>query len=181
MTTDILTRRAALLSIGAFAAAGLSACNTTPTAGVPGTAPPPGLRIGAVNIDDAALVAYVGNPTASMGATGAARRTRPGVRGAHGPERPRCGAAQHQPQHALSRRRRARRSRPDNRRCDGGRPYDQRAGGFDLYFESHRSGAARAGPAGPSAVAGGRLRLPAETEARGVISPPYQPLPTAFP
>ena len=65
MPTFVFTRRAALLSLGAFAAAGLSGCNTTPTAGVqPGTAPPAGLRIGAVNVDTAPLVAYVGNPTA---------------------------------------------------------------------------------------------------------------------
>jgi len=61
----VLTRRAALFSLGAVAAAGLGGCNTTPMAGVqPGAAPPPGLRIGAVNIDTAPLVAYVGNPTA---------------------------------------------------------------------------------------------------------------------
>jgi hypothetical protein len=60
-----MTRRAALFSLGAFAAAGLSGCNTTPTAGVqPGAAAPAGLRIGAVNVDTAPLVAYVGNPTA---------------------------------------------------------------------------------------------------------------------
>jgi hypothetical protein len=65
MPTNVLTRRAALLSLGAFAAAGLSGCNTTPTAGVqPGAAPPPGLRIGAINVDSSALVGYVGNPTA---------------------------------------------------------------------------------------------------------------------
>jgi len=65
MPTNILTRRAALLSLGAFAAAGLGGCNTTPTAAVqPGAAAPAGLRIGAVNVDTAPLVAYVGNPTA---------------------------------------------------------------------------------------------------------------------
>jgi hypothetical protein len=65
MSTYVLTRRAALLSFGALAAAGLGGCNTTPTAGVqPGAAPPPGLRIGAVNVDTSPLVAYVGNPTA---------------------------------------------------------------------------------------------------------------------
>jgi hypothetical protein len=66
MLTDVLTRRAALLSFGALAAAGLSGCNTTPTAGVQAgaAAAPPGLRIGAVNIDTSPLVAYVGNPTA---------------------------------------------------------------------------------------------------------------------
>ena len=43
----------------------MGGCNTTPTAGVqPGAAPPPGLRIGAVNVDTSPLVAYVGNPTA---------------------------------------------------------------------------------------------------------------------
>ena len=63
MGTHEFTRRAALFGLGAFAAAGLSGCNTTPTAGVqPGAAA--GLRIGAVNVDAAPLVAYVGNPTA---------------------------------------------------------------------------------------------------------------------
>jgi hypothetical protein len=66
MGTHDFTRRAALLGVGAFAAGGLAGCNTTPTAAVqPGAAPPSGLRIGAVNVDDAPLVAYVGNPTAS--------------------------------------------------------------------------------------------------------------------
>ncbi len=65
MFANLLTRRAALLGLGAVASASLAGCNTTPTAGVqPGATPPPGLRIGAVNIDDSALVAYVGNPTA---------------------------------------------------------------------------------------------------------------------
>ncbi len=65
MPTFALTRRAALLSFGGFAAAGLGGCNTPPSAGVqPGAAPPPGLRIGAVNIDTSPLTAYVGNPTA---------------------------------------------------------------------------------------------------------------------
>jgi hypothetical protein len=63
MPTHVLTRRAALLSLGAFASAGLSGCNTTPTAGVqPGAAS--GLGIGAVDVDTTPLVAYVGNPTA---------------------------------------------------------------------------------------------------------------------
>ena len=61
MGTHNLTRRAALLGFGAFASAGLAGCNTTPTAGVqPGS----GLGIGAINVDTAPLVAYVGNPTA---------------------------------------------------------------------------------------------------------------------
>ena len=63
MPRDVLTRRAALLSFGAFAAAGLGGCNTTPTAGVqPGAAS--GLGIGAIEVDTTPLVAYVGNPTA---------------------------------------------------------------------------------------------------------------------
>jgi hypothetical protein len=63
MPRNVLTRRAALLSLGAFASAGLAGCNTTPTAGVqPGTAS--GLSIGAIEVDTTTLVAYVGNPTA---------------------------------------------------------------------------------------------------------------------
>jgi len=64
MSRYALTRRVALMSLAAFAGAGLAGCNTTPTAGVQTGAPPPGLRIGAVNVDDGPLVAYVGNPTA---------------------------------------------------------------------------------------------------------------------
>jgi hypothetical protein len=55
---NVLTRRAALLSLGAFASAGLAGCNTTPTAGVSG------LSIGAIEVDTTPLLAYVGNPTA---------------------------------------------------------------------------------------------------------------------
>src|SRR5271169_6310845 len=62
MPTYVLTRRGALLSFGAFAAAGLGGCNTTPTAAVSPAAS--GFRIGAVNVDTTPLVAYVGNPTA---------------------------------------------------------------------------------------------------------------------
>jgi hypothetical protein len=62
MPTYVLTRRAALLSFGAFAAAGLGGCNTTPTAGVQPAASGPG--IGAIEVDTTPLVAYVGNPTA---------------------------------------------------------------------------------------------------------------------
>ena len=61
MPKNDVTRRAALLSLGAFGAAALGGCNTTPTAGVqPGS----GLGIGAINVDTVPLVAYVGNPTA---------------------------------------------------------------------------------------------------------------------
>src|SRR5271155_1516911 len=72
MPTYVLTRRAALLSFGAFAAAGLAACNTMPTAAVSPAAS--GFRIGAINVDTTPLVAYVGNPTA-----GWAQQTLPGA------------------------------------------------------------------------------------------------------
>ena len=62
MSGNVLTRRAALLSFGAFAAAGLSGCNTTPTAGIQPVAAS-GLG-GAISVDTTPLVAYVGNPTA---------------------------------------------------------------------------------------------------------------------
>jgi hypothetical protein len=63
MPRNVLTRRAALLSFGAFACAGLAGCNTAPTAGVqPGTAS--GLNIGAIEVDTTPLAASVGNPTA---------------------------------------------------------------------------------------------------------------------
>jgi hypothetical protein len=64
MPRDVFTRRAALLSFGAFASAGLTGCNTTPTAGIQPAAPTSGLGIGAISVDTAPLVAYVGNPTA---------------------------------------------------------------------------------------------------------------------
>ena len=60
MPGDVLTRRAALLGFGAFASVGLSACNTTPTAVQPVAAS----GGGAIDVDTAPLVAYVGNPTA---------------------------------------------------------------------------------------------------------------------
>jgi hypothetical protein len=61
MPRNVLTRRAALLSLGAFASAGLAGCNTT--GGVqPGTAS--GLSIGAIEVDTTPLAASVGNPTA---------------------------------------------------------------------------------------------------------------------
>jgi hypothetical protein len=69
MPTNCLTRRTALFSLGAVVSAGLSGCNTTPTAGVqPGAAS--GSRIGGFEVDTTPLVAYVGNPTAP----GASRR-----------------------------------------------------------------------------------------------------------
>ena len=62
MPGDVFTRRAALMGFGAFAAAGLSGCNTTPMAGAQPVAAS-GLGGGAI-VDTAPLVAYVGNPTA---------------------------------------------------------------------------------------------------------------------
>jgi hypothetical protein len=63
MPGNVLTRRAALASLVAFAAGGLSACNTTPSAGIqPMAASGPGGA--AIDVDTSPLVAYVGNPTA---------------------------------------------------------------------------------------------------------------------
>ena len=64
MPTFVLTRRDALLSFGAFAAAGLAGCNTTPIPGVQSSAATSGLSVGAIEVDTTPLVAYVGNPTA---------------------------------------------------------------------------------------------------------------------
>ena len=62
MLGNVLTRRAALVGLAAFAAGGLSGCNTTPSAGIqPVAAGGPG---GAISVDTTPLVAYVGNPTA---------------------------------------------------------------------------------------------------------------------
>jgi hypothetical protein len=57
MLGNVLTRRGALLSFGAFAAAGLSGCNTTPSAGIQPGAASGG---GAIGVDTTALM----NPTA---------------------------------------------------------------------------------------------------------------------
>ena len=57
MLGNVLTRRGALLSFGAFVAAGLSGCNTTPSAGIQPGAAPGG---GAIGVDTTALM----NPTA---------------------------------------------------------------------------------------------------------------------
>jgi hypothetical protein len=62
MLGNVLTRRAALVGLAAFAAGGLSACNTTPSAGIqPMAASGAG---GAIDVNTTPLVAYVGNPTA---------------------------------------------------------------------------------------------------------------------
>jgi hypothetical protein len=60
MLGNLLTRRTALVSLAAFAAGGLSGCNTTPSAGIQ-----PVAASGAIDVDTSPLVAYVGNPTAS--------------------------------------------------------------------------------------------------------------------
>ena len=63
-----LPRREALLSLAAFGAACLSGCNAPQTAVVQTAAAQPaapGIRIGAIHVDAAPLVAEVGNPTAS--------------------------------------------------------------------------------------------------------------------
>ena len=69
MQAEISTRRAALMSLAAFAAAGLSACNSPQTLAVQVqlAAQPaaPGLRIGAIQVDTTPLVAQSGNPTAA--------------------------------------------------------------------------------------------------------------------
>ena len=129
MRGNVLTRRAALLSFGGFASAGLSGCNT-PTAGVQPAAATSGLRIGAINVDTTPLVAYVGNPTA-----GWAQQALPGalaqVLGSGAPDGPPLqvrvdtlylgggGPA----------------SRPDERRRDVGRQDDKR-GAVSTYFSS---------------------------------------------
>lgn len=61
MRGDVLTRRAALIGLGAVASASLCACNTMPMAGVE---PVPASGGGPIDVDTAPLVAYVGNPTA---------------------------------------------------------------------------------------------------------------------
>jgi hypothetical protein len=63
MSTFVMTRRAALVGIGAFASAGLSGCNTTPTPAVQSAAS--GFRIGSIEVNTAPLLAQSGDPTAS--------------------------------------------------------------------------------------------------------------------
>jgi hypothetical protein len=63
MSTYFFTRRAALVGLGAFASAGLSGCNTTPTPAVQST--PSGFQIGSIEVNTAPLLAQSGDPTAS--------------------------------------------------------------------------------------------------------------------
>jgi hypothetical protein len=64
LPTYVLTRRAALAGLGAFGAAGLSGCNTTPGPAVQ-SATASGFRIGAIEVNTAPLLAQSGDPTAS--------------------------------------------------------------------------------------------------------------------
>jgi hypothetical protein len=64
MPKDVFTRRAALVSFGAFASAALSGCNTMPVAGIQPAAAPSGPGVGPIDVDTTPLIAYVGNPTA---------------------------------------------------------------------------------------------------------------------
>ena len=66
MTHIIVTRRTALMGLGALAASGMSSCNTPPTAMPPATAPAAasGIRIGNIAVDTAPLAAQSGDPTA---------------------------------------------------------------------------------------------------------------------
>ena len=161
MLGNVLTRRAALVGLAAFAAAGLSGCNTTPSAGIQPVAAS-GLG-GAISVDTTPLVAYVGNPTAGWvqqslpGALAQALGSRaPGglhVRidtlylGNGGP------------------------GDPDRMRgvaTLGGRTINVRA--VSTYWSSpDRSGAAGTGAAGPRAGAVDRLRLPVEAK-NGVVT-----------
>ena len=63
MLRNVLTRRAALVVLAVFAAGGLSACNTTPSAGIEPMAAS-GMGGGAIDVNTTPLIAYVGNPTA---------------------------------------------------------------------------------------------------------------------
>ena len=62
--TQALTRRAALVSFGAFGAAGLGGCNTTQTA-VQSPAATSSVRISAIEVNTDPLLAQSGNPTAN--------------------------------------------------------------------------------------------------------------------
>ncbi len=63
MSTYFFTRRAALAGLSAFASAGLSGCNTTPTPAVQTNAS--SFRIGSIEVNTAPLLAQSGDPTAS--------------------------------------------------------------------------------------------------------------------
>jgi hypothetical protein len=62
MSAFVMTRRAALVGMGAFASAGLSGCNTTPTPAVQTAAS--GFLIGSIEVNTAPLLAQSGDPTA---------------------------------------------------------------------------------------------------------------------
>ena len=131
MPKNKMTRRAALLSLGAFGAAALSGCNTTPTAGVqPGAASRAWHRRHQCRYD--APGGLRRQSDRGLGATGAARRARPGSRDRGARRAP----AQRAYRHPLSRRRRAGRSRPDERRREARRTHDHCAGGIDILLQA---------------------------------------------
>jgi hypothetical protein len=153
MLGNLLTRRATLVSLAAFAAGGLSGCNTTPSAGLqPVAASGVG---GAISVDTSPLVAYVGNPTA-----GWVQQSLPGALArVLGP-----ATALHVRIDTLY----LGNGGPDERRRDPGRQDDQCAGGLDLLANPDRPGAAGTGAAGPRAGVVCRLRLPAKTKNGGL-------------
>jgi hypothetical protein len=65
MSSIIVTRRGALLSFGALAAAGVAGCNTAqPPVAVAAAPAPVGYRIANIAVDTGPLAAQSGNPTA---------------------------------------------------------------------------------------------------------------------
>ena len=161
MLGNLLTRRAALVGLAAFAAGGLSGCNTTPSAGIQPW-PPRGLG-GAISVDTTPLVAYVGNPTA-----GWVQQSLPGALAQVLGSRASGGLHVRIDTLYLGN---GGPGDPDRMRgvATLGRPDDQRAGGLDLLAKPDRSGAAGTGAAGPRAGAVGRLRLPVEAK-NGVVT-----------
>ena len=160
MLGNLLTRRAALAGFGAFAAAALGGCNTTPSAGV--------------------------QPIAGSGAAGPSASIRrrwwlmsaippPAGWSSPCPARSRAGSrvegvwrSSRACRHAVSRQRWTRGSGSHDRRRDVGRPDNQCAGDLDVYFKPDGPGAAGTGAAGSGAGAVGRLRLPVEAKNRVV-------------
>ena len=63
MPSFVMSRRAALVGVGAFASAGLTGCNTTPTPAV--QSEPSGFQIGSIEVNTAPLLAQSGDPTAN--------------------------------------------------------------------------------------------------------------------
>ncbi len=159
MLGNVLTRRAALLGFGAFAAGALSGCNTTPSAGIE---PMAASGAGAIDVDTTPLVAYVGNPTAGWAQqalpAALARVLGPGAPGGLHVRIDTLYLGNGGP------------ADPDRMRgvaILGGRTI-KRARDLDLLAEPDRSGSPGTGVAGPGAGAVGRLRLPVEAQNTGV-------------